>query len=366
MADDGSPPGISEDTAILQAVLATAVDAIITIDVSGLIRHVNPAACRMFGYTCDELLGRNVRCLMPSPYCDEHDQYMRSYLATGQARIIGIGREVIGLRRDGTQIPIDLAVSESSYGEQRLFTGIIRDISELKSAQQRLIQSERLAAIGQMVTGLAHESRNALQRSRAFLDMLELDLEGRSEELTLVRQTQRALQELRELYEEVREYAAPIRLELASWDVVSLCLETWDRLADLHLARSIHLELVRSHDLPACLCDRRRVQQVARNIFDNAIAVAPERSQITLTATNTILNGEPAVRVAIRDQGPGLNDEQRAKIFEPFYTTKTRGTGLGMAIAHRVMDSHGGTIAVSETSKRGTEIEFTLLIDSGS
>jgi two-component system, LuxR family, sensor kinase FixL len=351
---------ITEDAAILRSVLATAVDAIITIDDHGLIRHVNASACRMFGYASDELIGRNVSCLMPPPYRDEHDQYLLNYVRTGEAKIIGIGREVVGRRKDGSVMPIHLAVSESSFGRQRLFTGIVRDITELKNAQQKLIQSERLAAIGQMVTGLAHESRNALQRSRAFQDMLELELEGNSEQLGLVRQTQQALQELQQLYEEVRGYAAPIKLELSPCDPVELCQGTWDNLSAQHAAREIRF---RSDSLDAngqCLCDCRRIQQVFRNILENAIVVSPEGGEITLSTRSCELDGGPALRMAIRDQGPGLSSEQAARIFEPFYTTKTRGTGLGMAIARRIVEAHGGVIGLGEASQAGAEVVVTL------
>jgi PAS domain S-box-containing protein len=359
MLEDG-PPDITEDAAILRSVLSTAVDAIITIDDRGLIRHVNAAACRMFGYASRELLGRNVACLMPPPHSEQHDGYIRSYLETGQAKIIGIGREVVARRKDGSPMPIELAVSESSFGTQRLFTGILRDITELKSAQEKLIQSERLAAIGQMVTGLAHESRNALQRSRASLDMLELELEGNLDHVKLVRQTQVALQELQQLYEEVRAYAAPIRLDLVPCDVVTLCRDTWDHLRDQHAGRSIRLRCRPEQAGRECVCDCRRIQQVFRNILENALAAAPDDSEISLTTDLREHDGAPALRLTIRDQGPGLDAEQAARIFEPFYTTKTRGTGLGMAIARRIVEAHGGEILVGHPSRPGAEIVVVL------
>jgi two-component system, LuxR family, sensor kinase FixL len=158
-----SPQSI--DSAILAAVLNTAVDAIVTIDDVGSILHVNHALQKLFGYEPSEVIGRNVSILMPEPDRSSHDGYLRKYHQTGKAGIIGIGRQVMGQKRDGTLLPIDLAVSEVRIGDRVLFTGIMRDMterheteSELRVAQQRLIQSERLAAIGQMMTGLAHES----------------------------------------------------------------------------------------------------------------------------------------------------------------------------------------------------------------
>jgi two-component system, LuxR family, sensor kinase FixL len=179
----------SIDSSILAAVLNTAVDAIVTIDENGTVLHVNHALETLFGYQPTEVIGKNVSILMPEPDRSSHDGYIRKYLHTGVAGVIGIGRQVMGQKKNGTLIPVDLAVSEVRIEGRTLFTGILRDMterreteSELSRAQERLIQSERLAAIGQMMTGLAHESRNALQRSRACLDMLELDLQTAPEQ----------------------------------------------------------------------------------------------------------------------------------------------------------------------------------------
>ena len=173
------------------------------------------ATCRsafekLFGFMPQEAIGKNISLVMPEPDRSAHDGYLGQYKKTGKAAIIGIGRQVFGQRKDGSLIPIDLAVSEVKIGEKVLYAGIMRDMTErnqteaeLRSAQQRLIQSERLATIGQMMTGLAHESRNALQRSRACLDMLDLDLESAPEQQDLVRRSRSAMIELQSLYEEV-------------------------------------------------------------------------------------------------------------------------------------------------------------------
>ncbi|MCA9051422.1 MAG: PAS domain S-box protein, partial [Planctomycetaceae bacterium] len=147
-----------------QAVFDTAADAIITIDERGIIQAANKAVERLFGLTVEELIGQNVGVLMPDPYRSEHDGYIQRYLQTGEEKIIGVGRKVVARRKDGSEFPVHLSVSKFSLDDERHFTGIIRDLSDIEQVQQQLLQSERLAAIGQMVTGLAHESRNALQR----------------------------------------------------------------------------------------------------------------------------------------------------------------------------------------------------------
>ncbi|MFN9916195.1 MAG: sensor histidine kinase, partial [Pirellulaceae bacterium] len=232
-----------------------------------------------------------------------------------------------------------LAVSEVRVGAQRLFTGILRDMSErnkaeadLRKAEQRLNQTERLAAIGQMVTGLAHESRNALQRSRACLDMLELDLAEAPDQLDWVQRVKTALVELQTLYEEVRNYAAPIKLEKTSQDIVGLIAEIWKHVDDPRTDTEIRL-IIHRDDRLVVHCDRQRIGQVVRNIFENSLAVAPKDSRIFVSAELVEHHGVPSVCVHLLDEGLGLSDEQKAKIFEPFFTTKTRGTGLGMAIS---------------------------------
>jgi two-component system, LuxR family, sensor kinase FixL len=361
----------SEDRALLAAILNTAVDAIVTIDDQGIVTHANYALQKMFGFRPEEIIGKNISILMPEPDRSSHNTYIRNYCETGQAAIIGKGRHVLGQRRDGTMIPIDLAVSEVRVGSRRMFTGILRDMtdrvqaeSKLQLAQQRLIQGERLAAIGQMMTGLAHESRNALQRSRACLDMLDLDLQSSPEQQDLVERTRSALLELQVLYEEVRHYAAPVKLD-RSWQNISwLCQESWENLSVQWQPKQIEL-VQSSDDCPDLFCDKRRMCQVFRNIFENAISAAPVKSSIFVRSCRIQRDQSAFVQVNIADQGPGLSEEQRLRIFEPFYTTKTKGTGLGMAICHRIIDSHGGRIFVGnrrefEDGECGAVIVFEL------
>jgi two-component system sensor kinase FixL len=362
---------LAEDTALLGAILNTAVDAIVTIDARGTILHANRSLQKLFGYTPSEVIGKNVSVLMPEPDRSSHNGYLNNYHKTNKAAIIGIGRQVLGQRRDGSILPIDLAVSEVTVGTRKLYTGIMRDMterhqaeSELRNAQQRLIQSERLAAIGQMMTGLAHESRNALQRSRACLDMLDLDLQSAPDQQDLVKRTRSALVELQVLYEEVRSYAAPIQLERSRHSLPQLCEETWEHLVDLWKPRSIQLVMKGEGDCKVS-CDRQRICQVIRNIFENALAVAPSESTIWVDCRIIQRDQSSFLNCSITDQGPGLNEEQRNRIFEPFFTTKTKGTGLGMAICHRIIDSHGGRIFVgkgqdSSEGATGAVIAFEL------
>ncbi|AMV31809.1 Sensor protein FixL [Pirellula sp. SH-Sr6A] len=356
------------DSALLDAVLNTAVDAIVTIDARGKILHANRSVEKLFGYKPQDLINQNVSVLMPEPDRSRHDGYVQSYNETGKRKIIGIGRQVLGQRADGSLIPIDLAISEVHVGDRILYTGIMRDMTErqqneadLRDAQLRLIQSERLAAIGQMVTGLAHESRNALQRSRACLDMLDLDLETAPEQQDLVRRTRSALVELQTLYEEVRSYAAPIQLGKTRQTVSELCLDVWNNLSEVWTPIKIKLVL-NCEACPAIYCDASRISQVIRNIYENSLAVVPSNSVLYTTCRPICHGSQQYLQVAFTDDGPGLDDEQKRRIFEPFYTTKTKGTGLGMAICNRLVEAHAGKIYVGNNEHRHPDAHGAVIV----
>jgi PAS domain S-box-containing protein len=245
-------------------------------------------------------------------------------------------------------------------GQSRGAVGAFVDITEHKRLQARQLQKERLAAIGETMAGLVHESRNALQRSKACLEMLALEVEGQPEALKLVARTQQAQEHLHQLYEEVREYAAPINLKRELCDLTTIWRETWDHLAHLRVAKELTLyEEIQATD-QSCDVDRFAVGQVFRNILENAISVSPPAGKVTLRCDETRLAGKPALMVAIRDEGPGLTKEQHQRIFEPFFTTKTKGTGLGMAIAQRIAQSHGGRISAGPPGQPGAEIIVVL------
>jgi signal transduction histidine kinase len=231
---------------------------------------------------------------------------------------------------------------------------------QLRQAQEQALQSARLAAIGQMMTGLAHESGNALARSQACLEMLALEVQDRPEALDLIQRIQKAQDHLRQLYEEVRGYAAPLRLEREDWEVSAIWRQAWTNLAVLRQGRDALLrEETAGADL-RCAVDHFRLEQVFRNMFENSLAACRGPARIIVACTSAELDGRPALRVAVRDNGPGLSAEQRQRIFDPFYTTKTKGTGLGMAIAKRIIDAHGGQIAVGSAAGPGAEILLTL------
>lgn len=230
----------------------------------------------------------------------------------------------------------------------------------MKDAQEKALQAERLAAIGQMVTGLAHESGNALARSQACLEMLALEVEHLPEAKELIARIQKAQDHLGQLYEEVRSYAAPLKLERDVWDLAGIWRQAWSNLALARQGRNVTLrEITDNLDL-SCSVDQFRLEQVFRNLMENSLAACADPVVIEIQCSETQLTEQPAIQVCVRDNGPGLNAEQRQRVFEPFYTTKTKGTGLGMAIAARIVEAHGGRIAVGPGNGRGAEIVITL------
>jgi signal transduction histidine kinase len=233
------------------------------------------------------------------------------------------------------------------------------DVTDLFEAQQQALQAQRLAAVGQMATGLAHESRNALQRIGASAEMLELELEHNPRALALVQRIEQAGKHLHQLLEEVRSYAAPIVLDRSPVRISETWREAWELLEEQRRGRAAQLcEHIVASDLVVD-ADRFRLVLVFRNLLDNSLAAACDPVMIDIFCEGTVAL-TPALRIRVCDNGPGLSPEQQRRIFEPFYTTKPTGTGLGTAIAQRLVEAHGGTLVVGECRGKGTEMVVTI------
>jgi len=232
--------------------------------------------------------------------------------------------------------------------------------AEIVRLNEQILQNERLAAIGQMMTGLAHESGNALARSQSCLEMLSWEVEDRPAALDLIARIQKAQDHLKQLYEEVRGYAAPLKLNREIWDLSYVWRQAWEHLALQRQNRDATLrEKTDGLDLK-CAVDQFRLEQVFRNILENSLAACTDPVRIDVNCVETTIDGRSAVQVAVCDNGPGLSHEQKQKIFDPFFTTKTKGTGLGMAIAKRIVETHGGQIAIGAAANCGAEIQIVI------
>jgi PAS domain S-box-containing protein len=343
--------------AAFRALVEAAPSMIVILRPDHALLYFNPFAEELTGYRTTEVLGKDfsaVFSLEPSTMLQELDKVLAGNPTRGFENQIRC--------KDGSRRWVVWnAQLLADYEDEPAILAIGQDITSLKQAQEQALQSERLAAIGQMMTGLAHESGNALARSQACLEMLSFEVEDRPKALSLITRVQTAQDHLRQLYEEVRNYAAPVKLNLERWSLAHIWRQAWE---NLHLLRqgkkAVLLEEPNGLDL-RCLVDQFRLGQVFRNILENALAACQEPVEIKVLCARAKIDGQPALRIAFRDNGPGLNAEQKQRIFDPFFTTKTKGTGLGMAIAKRIVEAHGGQIAVGTGSDRGAEIVITLL-----
>jgi PAS domain S-box-containing protein len=322
------------------------------------IAYVSPYCESLVGYRASELIGKH--------FCDVFnlDGAHEKFTSLIDTILKGDPVKAFDLPiRDGDSRPLWFV-----WNAQRLddFDGEVaalvvgQDFTDRRNEQERLLRAERLAGIGQMITGIAHESRNALQRIQACTEMLELEIENNEEAQRLVRRLQEAQDTLLHLFDEVRNFAAPIRLEKLPCRLDSVWHEAWNVLEGSRRGRTASLlENATQVDLEISI-DRYRMAQVFRNLMENSLAACAEPVVVEIECTATSLHGAPAIRISLRDNGPGISSEIRSTIFEPFVTTKTKGTGLGMAIARRIVEAHGGHISVGPDSTAGAEFLIVL------
>jgi PAS domain S-box-containing protein len=331
---------------------------IIIVRADRTICYCGPFAKELIGYGASEVTGRDyLDLLVPPAERDVQADRLERVFAGQTARGVEAGLQT---RHGPPRKMLFNARRMEDYEGAAAALIVGHDITQLQAANERAMQAERLAAIGQMMAGLAHESRNALQRSQAALEMLALEIEDRPEALDLVHRALKAQDHLHQLYEEVRGYAAPIQLRRQPVGLRELLEETWSTLSVARQGRQVRLVERLDGACTQIEGDAFALGQVLRNILENALAACPDPGEIRVVAAAASLHGRPAVELRVRDNGPGLNAEQRQRIFEPFYTTKTRGTGLGMAIARRIVEAHGGQIDVGQGPGPGAEIVVTL------
>jgi signal transduction histidine kinase len=261
---------------------------------------------------------------------------------------------------DGLASPVSVHASPEVDAGGRVLglRWLLHDLTPLKEAQARAVEAQRLAAIGQTVAALAHESRNALQRSQACLRMLALEAVDKPKALDYIERVQKSQEDLTRLFEDVRTFTAPPVLNRRPCDLRQVWRDAW---RDLHADRPGCTldEDVKTDDL-TCIADAFRLGQVFRNLFDNAVAAAPDLARIVMRAESSAVNGQSGVRVTVEDNGPGLPPDQRARLFDPFFSTKSGGMGLGLAIARRVVEAHGGRIVAADGEAGGAAFCLTM------
>jgi two-component system sensor kinase FixL len=355
----------------LKSILDTIPDAMIVIDPKGHIQSFSVAAERLFGRTAAEVIGKNVSILMPSPYREGHDGYLDRYRRTGERKIIGVGRVVVGERKDGSTFPMELAVGEMKSNDKLFFTGFIRDLTErqktegrLQELQSELVHISRLTAMGEMASTLAHELNQPLSAISNYLKGARRILDGspgNSRELVSEALDKASEQSLRagQIISRLRNFVARGEAERKAESLTKL-LEEASALALVGAKDQgvkVRFDLDTDHDV--ILADKVQVQQVVLNLIRNAIEAmsdSPTRQLVISSAAD----GHHMVRVSVSDTGGGLSADILPQLFQPFVTTKQQGMGVGLSISKTIVESHGGRLWAEPNPGGGTVFHLTL------
>ena len=323
------------------SLIETAQAIILVVDDQGRILRSNRYLHRISGWTLEELSGQDwCRQLLEETDWEAGIHMLSQALEFGKS----MGRTLGLITKHGGWRTVAWSAKElvTADNDDSVVLLLGHDITELQEAQEKALRMERLAAIGQAVTGLTHESRNALQRGQACLEILKIRLHDQPEHLEMLDRIQRAQNDLLRLYEEVRTYGAPIQIDRSHCNLVAVWREAWEDVLTQFPGKEATLDEQTTTTDPWCLADPFRLVQVFRNLLENAFAACPGPVQITIACGDVIRASQAALQIAVRDNGPGLTEEQQQRIFEPFYTTKTKGTGLGTSIVRRIVEAHGG------------------------
>jgi two-component system, LuxR family, sensor kinase FixL len=355
----------------LQSILDTVPDAMIVIDERGIMHSFSSTAERLFGYAPAEVIGQNVKILMPSPYRENHDGYLERYLRTRERRIIGIGRVVVGERHDGSTFPMELAVGEMRSGKQRFFTGFVRDLTERQKTEARLqeLQSElvhisRLTAMGEMASSLAHELNQPLSAVANYVRGVSRMLETSTDERAATMRDamgKAAEQALRagEIIRRLRDFVARGESERRA-ESLSKLVEEASALALVGAKeRGVRVRFQLDPSADRVLVDKIQIQQILLNLMRNAIEAMAESERRELVV-GTENRGQGIIAVKVDDTGPGIAPEVMRQLFQPFMTTKAQGMGVGLSISKTIIEAHGGQIWAEPTPGGGATFQFTL------
>jgi two-component system sensor kinase FixL len=366
---------LRETAARLRTLTETAVDGVILIDARGVVLMFNPACEKLFGYSADEVIGENVKMLMPQPYRHEHDRYITNYRDTRDPKIIGSGREVVGLRKDGSTFPMDLSVGEARQDGESIFVGIIRDLTsrkrteaELEQARAELVRVARLTTLGELTAAIAHEVNQPLtglvSSGNACLRWLAGDVPNLKAARKSVERMISAGSRAGEVIRRIRALvgkAPPLRDRLNINDAITEVIA----LIRGEIQRNrISLRTKLSTDVPLVLGDRIQLQQVILNLILNAVEamsdVSPQPRELSVSSAKDGSNG---ALVSVRDSGTGLDGTVLDRLFEAFYTTKAHGMGIGLAVSRTIVQAHGGRLWATPNVPQGAIFQFTLPAD---
>lgn len=337
-----------------RAIIESAVDGIIVIDSRGIVEAFNPGAERLFGYAESEIIGRSVNVLMPSPYREEHDGYIAKYLVTGVRKIIGIGRQVTARHSDGTTFPVHLSVGEMMVSGEPKFTGIVHDLTARVRMEDQLREQATLARLGEMAAVVAHEVKNPLAGIRGAIQVIGSRLPADGRDAAVAKEVIARIDGLNSLMKDLLLFARPLQAHPALIDVRALITGTAVLLAEDPAAGGVHVEV--QGTAPPIVADPELLKIVFVNLLVNA-AHAMHGHGVIRVSMSTV---DGRCHITVEDSGPGIPDEVRERIFTPFFTTKSRGTGLGLPTAKRIIEAHAGRIAIECPPAGGTIVTIQL------
>jgi two-component system, LuxR family, sensor kinase FixL len=291
---------------------------------------------------------------MPSPYHEQHDGYLSHYLSSGDARIIGKGREVIGRRKDGTTFPLHLSVGETITQGERRFTGILHDLTARVALETQLREQSALAKLGEMAAVIAHEVKNPLAGIRGVVQVIGGRLPAGSTDARMMKEIVTRIDSLDAMMKDLLVFSRPPKPKKTPIEIVALVAVTAELLKRDHDARDIEIEI--SGSAPAVPVDPDMLKMVIQNLLINGAHAMHGRGRIRVGIDVV----DASCRISISDAGPGIPPEIRDKIFTPFFTTKNRGTGLGLATSKRFIDAHDGRIAIECPASGGTTVTLHL------
>ena len=358
-------------SSLLSAIETASIDAIITIDHRGLMQTFNPAARKLFGYSPDEVLGQNVKMLMPGHFREQHDGYISNYLRTGERKIIGIGRVVAGLRKDGTSFPMELAVGEALVDGNRVFVGFIRDLTQIESESRRaeMLQSEllhvnRLNEMGEVAANLAHEVSQPLAAIMNFTQAVQHVLQREERQDTpllkgLLEKIEAQAVRATDIVKRLRAFVERRDIERQAEDMRVIVEEALG-LANIESRnRSVRAILELSSDPVLVNVDRVQIQQVLVNFIRNAADAMADLADREITI-KSVRTDESHVHVTVSDIGSGIAPQVADQLFKPFVTTKKQGMGVGLSICKSIIENHDGEIGFRANQPHGTTFFFTL------
>jgi two-component system sensor kinase FixL len=359
----------------LRSILDTVPDAIVVIDAQGMIQSFSPAAERLFGYDRQEVAGRNVNILMPTPYREAHDGYLDRYIRTGERRIIGIGRVVVGSRKNGETFPMELQIGEFAFAGSRYFTGFVRDLTERQEAERRiqdlqaeLLHASRLSVMGQMASTMAHELNQPLTAVMNYLEagrqLIAAGMGGPERVSEMMEKAIAQAQRAGEIIRQLRGFVSKGESDRRIQNLNQLVEEALALALVGARQRGVRASLELDHSLPPVLVDHVQIQQVVLNLVRNAVEPMEEVERRELTIGTRAIPEQGMAEVIVADSGPGIAPELADRLFQPFVTTKATGMGLGLSICREIVEAHHGRLSAAQKSSGGTVFRVTLPIAS--